>query len=391
MSRTRFSSIKRIKPFLEDACIELLFLIFALILLLLVACNNIQPPAISQIAPIDNEPWNISKNQPDNSIISINTAPPMILPTPTQVVITLHEAQKVKNLLLLNVIFANEETDGVISVSWSPDSTMLATGGWDKVVSVWKISEGERIRLLEGHKYAVTSVAWSPDGKYLASGSSGGTVIIWDTSNGEQVRQILHPTGVKDIKWRPNGSMLAVLIEGETAVWLWNIPGGDLIRNIETGRMNCMELISGWKNLLTGNSMGMLWSWDAQTGELLWRQSGGKMKAILSMEWSPTAQRVAQASIDNNVWLSYWISAGGQRLRGHEAPVRDVDWSSNGQMLVSGSDDETVRIWDEASGEQIAILEGHTGAITSVSWSPDERLLASGSSDGTVRLWGVSP
>jgi class 3 adenylate cyclase/GTPase SAR1 family protein len=56
-------------------------------------------------------------------------------------------------------------------------------------------------------------------------------------------------------------------------------------------------------------------------------------------------------------------------------------------MLATGSFDRTVRLWDDRSGKQVAILEGHTDTVRSVSFSADQRLLASKSFDGTVRLW----
>lgn len=62
-------------------------------------------------------------------------------------------------------------------------------------------------------------------------------------------------------------------------------------------------------------------------------------------------------------------------------------FSHDGRLLVSGSDDNTVRLWDLAPGALTRTLEGHSGSVYSVAFSPDGRLLASGSIDNTVRLW----
>jgi WD40 repeat protein len=56
-------------------------------------------------------------------------------------------------------------------------------------------------------------------------------------------------------------------------------------------------------------------------------------------------------------------------------------------MLASASYDHTIRVWDVARGEMIAILEGHTNRINSVHFSPADSILASGSDDQTIRLW----
>jgi WD40 repeat protein len=76
-------------------------------------------------------------------------------------------------------------------------------------------------------------------------------------------------------------------------------------------------------------------------------------------------------------------------LLGHQGWISSLAFSSNRQLLASGSRDSTVRLWDTHTNECVAVLEGHTNWVNSVAFSPDGRLLASASADRTVRLWDV--
>jgi WD40 repeat protein len=77
-------------------------------------------------------------------------------------------------------------------------------------------------------------------------------------------------------------------------------------------------------------------------------------------------------------------------LTGHTDWVNDVAFSPDGKLLASASEDNTVRLWNVATGKQRGgPLKGHADWVNGVAFSPDGKLLASAGSDGTVRLWDM--
>lgn len=111
---------------------------------------------------------------------------------------------------------------------------------------------------------------------------------------------------------------------------------------------------------------------------------------VWSVAFNPDGKLLASGCKDKTVKL--WEAASGRQLATltHPAEVWSVAFSPDGKTLASGGNDFIVRLWDTATGLHLSDLKGHTGSIYGLAFSPDGRTLASGSWDKTVKLWSAT-
>jgi hypothetical protein len=114
----------------------------------------------------------------------------------------------------------------------------------------------------------------------------------------------------------------------------------------------------------------------------------GHDREVTSVAFSPDGTRIVSGSDDNT--LKVWDAQTLQvtlTLSGHEGPVFSVAFSPDGTRIVSGSADDTLKVWDAQTGQETLTLTGHEDSVLSVAFSPDGTRIVSGSADDTLKVW----
>ena len=117
----------------------------------------------------------------------------------------------------------------------------------------------------------------------------------------------------------------------------------------------------------------------------------GHSKTVNSVAYSPDGTKIVSGSDDETIKI--WDANKGehlQTLRGHADYVNSVAYSPDGTKIVSGSWDKTIKIWDENTEQCLQTLRGHSESVWSVAYSPDGTKIISGSADNTIKIWDAN-
>lgn len=284
--------------------------------------------------------------------------------------------------------------DKILSLSFSPDGTRIASGSANGLICQWDVHSRAQVSpLSRGHQHWVRSVAFSPNGQWIASASYDGTVRMWDVHSGEQMAPSLQGRNgrVFSVAISPNGEEI-VSGSADTTIGLWDVQAGKKVRTLEghTDKVQSVA-VSQSRIFVSGSHDKTVRLWDATSGVQLRRPLEGHTGMIWSVAFSPDGRKVVSASQDR--YLCIWdlrnSSQVDRRLEGHADEVTSVAFSPCGRWLVSGSMDSNVFVWDAQSGARVgASLRGNAGWVRCVAFSPgDGRQIVSGTEGGYICIW----
>jgi WD40 repeat protein len=342
---------------------------------------------------------------------------------------------------------AIREEDGTRRVAFSPDGRTLAWGAGrrldlfkrtDSTIKLWDLKAGRVRHVLRGHKRFIAAIAFSPDGKTLASSSTGedghypsGGVRLWDVQTGREKKpleggQFMH--GHRLLFFPDRKTLVACeLVGGQTAT-LWDLE--TLKKKADFGHELTSPTISPDGRTLAAVSIrdGVVKRWDLRTGKEV-APFNIRAGALQRVAYSPDGKTLATRENEPVPAVRLWdVVTGAEKVKiqgvrggglafspdgrtiaigcgyvwgrvglfdartGEEQgvlsrePTWSVAYSPDGKTLAAATGGGMVRLFDTASGRQIAALEGHTGPARCVAYSHDGKLLASAEQDTPVRL-----
>ncbi|HEV3256653.1 MAG TPA: protein kinase [Gemmataceae bacterium] len=204
-------------------------------------------------------------------------------------------------------------------------------------------------------------------------------------------------------KWKPDTESAAEALElwdpiGRKRLAIWN-------RDDYGENWQCFQFSRDGKRVATGSNKGLK-IWNVARGKV--EQTLAEDRLVDQVAFSQDGKRVLAVQSGNQVyrssfsdgrddtpcWAAVFAVDTGEELRSWEALRREGGWRSSalspdGQWVVSGGKDGLIRLWDVATGRELARWEAHDAGVTTLIFHPDGKMLVSGGKDGTVKLWNL--
>ena len=303
------------------------------------------------------------------------------------------------------------------SLAFSPDGKTIATTGGELVVRIWDVATGKERLPQEGHRSWIRTLAISPtDGTVFTAGQDG-TVRQWDPLSGRELG--IFATFAEPVHWMAfarDGKTLLLGVPrclGPIArLGLWSVAERREIRRLSrieeakdfrhAGFFASIAYSPDGKEMMTSDEEGLRISDVASGKQVRWavRSSVDTYHPALS----PDGRFLATAKRDEhrrggtpNSAIRLWELASGQEVARLDLPedgTSDLAFSPDGQFLVACCarstripHDQVVRLWDVGTGQEMRHFTGHLGMIWSAAFTPDGGSVISGSMDGTALVW----
>lgn len=281
--------------------------------------------------------------------------------------------------------FGEEALNMIRSLDFSPYGNELASGSYDTSIRIWNVEKLDTpiIALTEEQKSA-WSVAFAPKGDVLCCGNSKGHLYLWD--NHEKFTVLAVRVGkIKSLSVSPDAKHIAITCYDKIAE-VWNVESRSRITELS---VTPIRNVVKYKGDASQIQKCLKWLEDGKFTPL-------QIKGAII--FSPCGTIIAGGLFrEIRLWdaTTYEICTAIRLPHGCQRPEA-LTFSPCGRYIVSGTswqgtDKMSIRLWDVATGDNIATFWGHPTDIQDLAFSPDSTLLASASFDGTILLWDVKP
>ncbi|ODV98089.1 hypothetical protein PACTADRAFT_47910, partial [Pachysolen tannophilus NRRL Y-2460] len=278
-------------------------------------------------------------------------------------------------------------------VDWG--STDILGVGLGSCVYLWNASSGVVEKLCDlGENDSVTSISWIGSGSHVAVGTNTGLVEIWDAASCKRTRAMTgHSSRVSSASW--NEHILSSGSRDRSILHRDVREPQHFMTRLEAHKQEVCGL--KWNveenKLASGGNDNKLYVWEGLNDKPLYKFNDHNA-AVKAISWSPHARGIlASGGGTQDRHIKIWNTISGTKLNDIDtgSQVCNLAWSKNSNELVSthGYSKNQIVVWKYPSMQQVASLTGHTYRVLYLAMSPDGQTIVTGAGDETLRFWNV--
>lgn len=280
-------------------------------------------------------------------------------------------------------LYTLEHKSPVHSLAFSPDGDLLVTGSLDKLIRIWQ-RDGTLVTTLTHHNALVKELVFSPNGQEFLSASWDKTLTLWSRTGTLLSTLKGHQAAIWGADFSPDGSLIASASADHTIVlWQSRSPFYHKARTLSSLGLGAVYSHDGQVLAIAGSDyrIHLLFPADSRTRVLPAHESG-----VSDLSMHPTEDLILSASEDKTIRL--WTLDGSlQRIfNNHDSTVLAIAWHPNGQEFWGATVSGQIYHWHR-DGRLLAQWQGHEAPIWDMAVSPDGATLVTASNDGTLQSW----
>jgi WD40 repeat protein len=243
---------------------------------------------------------------------------------------------------------------------------------------------------LQGNGGKVNTVQFSPDGKTLLSGNQDGSIKAWDVANNFKQTSSVNPIreSITNISFSTDAKEIGI-----SSYKSFFIYGNPTLKKLKAKKKAHTTFVR-CANFSKSGEYVVSTSWRDNT-IVIWKRSSLKVEKVLpETVWTDYAMFINDdkqiVSINHENTIKVWDVASGnlmQTFAGHTDWVYGILLSPDGKYLLSGSLDNSIKKWDLNTGKIVQTIEAHKNGITWLASSADGKYFISSSLDKTAKLW----
>ena len=315
----------------------------------------------------------------------------------------------------------------------SPDGTILAALGKEGIVRLWDVNSGKDLRTLvspqSNQSYGNMGMVFTPDGKGIAVRGDDQSIRLYGVEDGKEIRviakgpqagqngvvRVFYPgQGGNNMDFSPDGKTLAVIateIENNRQngiIQFHDVEGKKEVRKVK-GPQNAyagsVAFANDGKTIAWASIDGLIRLLDAENGNEV-KQIGTAQQGVYhsAMLFSPDGKTIASRATNATAIHLWDVETGKSAKVLGDQPVAGqpfgrvyvqqnsatLAFSPDGKAIAEGLQNNSVRLWDVATGKETLPVSGHQGGISSLAVSPDGKTLTTFGADDTVRQWDIA-